>query len=91
MRSRPRKSARMKIDTDRINNLLSKLQQLVPELHSRRSCTNEALTSKVLQDTCDYIRYLQREVHDLSDQLLQLLDTADIDANQAAIIRHLIA
>ncbi|KAI4381347.1 hypothetical protein MLD38_007426 [Melastoma candidum] len=90
-RSRPRNSSRTKIDTDKINELLSKLQQVVPELRSRRSCTNKALTSKVLQETCDYIRYLQREVHDLSNQLLQLLDTADIDTNQAAIIRHLIA
>lgn len=46
--------------------------------------------SKVLQETCNYIRSLHREVDDLSDRLSQLLDSTDGDSAQAAIIRSLL-
>lgn len=44
--------------------------------------------SKVLQETCNYIRSLHREVDDLSDRLSELLATSD--TAQAAIIRNLL-
>lgn len=44
--------------------------------------------SKVLQETCNYIRSLHREVDDLSDRLSELLATSD--TAQAAIIRSLL-
>ncbi|MBA0556261.1 hypothetical protein Golax_010487, partial [Gossypium laxum] len=47
-------------------------------------------TSKVLQETCNYIRSLHREVEDLSDRLSQLLASTDSDSDQAAIIRSLL-
>ncbi|KAE9466568.1 hypothetical protein C3L33_01527, partial [Rhododendron williamsianum] len=46
--------------------------------------------SKVLQETCNYIKNLNREVDDLSDRLSQLLETIDADSAEAAIIRSLI-
>ena len=46
--------------------------------------------SKVLQETCNYIRSLHTEVDDLSERLSQFLATIDADAAEAAIIRSLI-
>lgn len=46
--------------------------------------------SKVLQETCNYIRNLHREVDDLSDRLSELLENTDPDSDQAAIIRTLL-
>lgn len=51
---------------------------------------SQASASKVLQETCNYIRNLHKEVDDLSDRLSQLLSTIDADSPEAAIIRSLI-
>ncbi|XP_060194327.1 transcription factor PRE6-like [Lycium barbarum] len=77
-----------RISDDQIIELVSKLQQLLPEIRNRRS--NKASASKVLQETCNYIRNLHKEVDDLSDRLSQLLSTIDADSPEAAIIRSLI-
>ena len=61
-----------------------------------RIITNEHLinlcgqvsAAKVLQETCNYIRSLNREVDDLSERLSELLATTD--SAQAAIIRSLL-
>ncbi|TQD87412.1 hypothetical protein C1H46_027002 [Malus baccata] len=76
------------ISDDQITDLVSKLQQLLPEIRPRRS--NKASASKVLQETCNYIRNLHREVDDLSERLSELLATTDMDNDQAAIIRSLL-
>ncbi|KVI09118.1 transcription factor PRE6-like [Cynara cardunculus var. scolymus] len=77
-----------RITDEQIIELVSKLQQLLPELRNRRS--NKASASKVLQETCNYVRSLHKEVDDLSDRLSQLLSTIDDDSPQASIIRSLI-
>ncbi|CAH1437627.1 unnamed protein product [Lactuca virosa] len=77
-----------RITDDQIIELISKLQQLLPELRNRRS--NKASASKVLQETCNYVRSLHKEVDDLSDRLSQLLSTIDDSSPQASIIRSLI-
>ncbi|XP_009602440.1 transcription factor PRE5 [Nicotiana tabacum] len=77
-----------RISDDQIIELMSKLQQLLPEIPTRR--TNKASASKVLQETCNYIRSLHKEVDDLSDRLSQLLSTIDADSPEAAIIRSLL-
>ncbi|XP_076955666.1 transcription factor PRE6-like [Bidens hawaiensis] len=77
-----------RIKDDQIVELVSKLQQLLPELRNRRS--NKASASKVLQETCNYVRNLRKEVDDLSDRLSRLLSTIDDDSPQASIIRSLI-
>lgn len=87
-RSRSRQSGvSTEISDAQINDLVTKLQQLVPEL-SRRS--HKVSAAKVLQETCNYIKNLHREVDDLSDRLSQLLDTIDPNSAQAAIIRSLL-
>ncbi|BFG32739.1 hypothetical protein CerSpe_190130 [Prunus speciosa] len=87
-RSRSRQSGGARISDDQINDLVSKLQQLLPEIrNSRRSDKVSAAT--VLQETCNYIRSLHREVDDLSERLSELLATTD--SAQAAVIRSLLS
>ncbi|XP_034216656.1 transcription factor PRE3 [Prunus dulcis] len=88
LRSRSRQSGGARISDDQINDLVSKLQQLLPEIrNSRRSDKVSAAT--VLQETCNYIRSLHREVDDLSERLSELLATTD--SAQAAVIRSLLS
>ncbi|KAL6509548.1 Proteasome subunit beta type-1 [Orobanche gracilis] len=86
-RARSRQSAgSSRITDDQINELVSKLQQLLPELHSRS--LDKRSPANVLQETCNYIRSLHREVDDLSERLSELLATTD--TTQAALIRRLL-
>ncbi|XP_014495641.1 transcription factor ILI6 [Vigna radiata var. radiata] len=86
-RSRSRQTGTSRnITDDQINDLVSKLQQLLPEIRERHS--DKVSASKVLQETCNYIRSLHREVDDLSERLSELLATTD--TAQAAIIRNLL-
>ncbi|KAG2707225.1 hypothetical protein I3843_05G126900 [Carya illinoinensis] len=87
-RSRQQSGVSSNITDEQITDLVSKLQQLIPEIRNRRS--NKVSASKVLQETCNYIRSLHREVDDLSDRLSDLLATTDTDSAQAAIIRSLL-
>ncbi|RVW82376.1 Transcription factor PRE6 [Vitis vinifera] len=87
-RSRSRQPGVSRISDDQIADLVSKLQQLIPEIRNRRS--DKVSASKVLQETCNYIRNLHREVDDLSDRLSALLASTDTDSDQAAIIRSLL-
>ncbi|GMQ10561.1 hypothetical protein CsSME_00053512 [Camellia sinensis var. sinensis] len=75
-----------RISDGQINELISKLQQLLPELRHRHS--DKVSAARVLQETCDCIRGLHREVDDLSEHLSELLATTD--SAQAAIIRSLL-
>ncbi|KAG9148665.1 hypothetical protein Leryth_025470 [Lithospermum erythrorhizon] len=77
-----------RISDDQIVELISKLQQLLPELRNNRS-SKKASSSKVLQEYVSY-KNLHREVGDLSDRLSQLLSTIDAESPEAAIIRSLI-
>ncbi|GJY52757.1 transcription factor PRE3-like protein [Tanacetum coccineum] len=86
-RSRSRQSTSSRISDDQINDLVSKLQQLLPEIRTRRS--DKVSASKVLQETCNYIRNLHREVDDLSERLSELLESTD--STQASIIRSLLS
>ncbi|XP_057530651.1 transcription factor PRE6-like [Amaranthus tricolor] len=88
-RSRSRQSGGAAISDDQIADLVHKLQQLIPEIRgSRRNSDKSA--NRVLQETCNYIRNLHREVEDLSDRLAELLASIDSDSAQAAIIRSLL-
>ncbi|CAN6585191.1 hypothetical protein ACFX13_015841 [Malus domestica] len=87
-RSRSGQSGGSRISDDQINDLVSKLQQLLPEIrNSRRS--GKVSASTLLQETCNYIRNLHREVDDLSERLSELLATTD--TAQAAVIRSLLS
>ncbi|KAL0416505.1 UNVERIFIED_CONTAM: Transcription factor PRE3 [Sesamum latifolium] len=85
-RSKNSSSGSSRISDDQINELISQLHQLLPEMHNTRSDKRSA--GKVLQETCNYIRSLEREVDDLSERLSELLATTD--ANHAALIRSLL-
>ncbi|XP_057521209.1 transcription factor PRE6-like [Amaranthus tricolor] len=85
---RSRQSGSSRISDDQIIQLVSKLQQLVPELRQHRS--DKVSASKVLLETCNYIRNLQSEMDDLSDRLSQLLTTVDANSEEARIIRSLL-
>ncbi|XAR65174.1 hypothetical protein NMG60_11009196 [Bertholletia excelsa] len=87
-RSRSRQSGESGISDDQIADLVCKLQQLIPELRGRRS--EKVSASRVLQETCNYIRSLHREVDDLSDRLSELLASTDGNSAEAAIIRSLL-
>ncbi|XP_004152438.1 transcription factor PRE3 [Cucumis sativus] len=85
-RSRSRQSSSVRISDEQITDLVHKLQQLLPEIRNRHS--DKVSAAKVLQETCNYIRSLHREVDDLSERLSELLATSD--TAQAAIIRSLL-
>ncbi|KAI4374539.1 hypothetical protein MLD38_012522 [Melastoma candidum] len=87
-RSRSRQSPSSAINDDQIIELVSKLQQLLPEMHTRRRSDKVVSASKVLQETCNYIRSLHREVDDLSERLSELLALSD--HAQADVVRSLL-
>ncbi|ERM94404.1 transcription factor ILI6 [Amborella trichopoda] len=87
-RSRSRQSGSSRITDDQIIDLVSKLQSLLPEIRNRSS--DKVSASKVLQETCNYIKSLHREVDDLSEKLSELLETTETSSAQAAIIRSLL-
>ncbi|CAF1715666.1 unnamed protein product [Brassica oleracea var. botrytis] len=87
-RSRQSSSA-LRISDDQMIDLVSKLRVLLPEIRERRR-SDKVSASKVLQETCNYIRKLHRKVDNLSDRLSQLLDSVDEDSQEAAVIRSLL-
>ncbi|CAL9185324.1 unnamed protein product, partial [Musa hybrid cultivar] len=87
-RSRSRQSGSTRITDEQINELISKLQAVLPE--ARRGGNDRVSAAKVLQETCSHIRRLHREVDDLSERLSELLDSADLNSAQAAFIRSLL-
>ncbi|KAH7847774.1 hypothetical protein Vadar_030121 [Vaccinium darrowii] len=75
--------------TDPIMTNLEVFKQLIPALRNRPS--NELSVSEVLDEICKYIRELQRQTNDLSEQISQALATIDSDTPQASILRSLLA
>ncbi|KAI3714273.1 hypothetical protein L1987_72870 [Smallanthus sonchifolius] len=88
-RSRSRQAGMSVINDAQMTELISKLQQLIPH-DINQSKSSKVSASKVLQETCNYIKSLHREVDDLSEKLSELLNSTDADSAQAAIIRSLI-
>lgn len=76
------------ISEEEINELISKLQSLLP--NSRRRGPSQASTTKLLKETCNYIKSLHREVDDLSDRLSDLMATMDHNSPGAEIIRNIL-
>ncbi|CAL9147248.1 unnamed protein product [Musa hybrid cultivar] len=96
-RARSRQStSSSRITDEQINDLVSKLQAVLPEARIRgaeraNGCLSmQVSAAKVLQETCNYIRSLHREVDDLSERLSELLATTEASSAQAAIIRSLL-
>ncbi|KAG1342462.1 transcription factor ILI5 [Elaeis guineensis] len=81
-------SRRSRITEEEINELISKLQSVLPE--ARRRGASRASASKLLKETCNYIKSLHREVDDLSDRLSDLMASMDTNSPQAEIVRSLL-
>ncbi|KAI3869241.1 hypothetical protein MKX03_023994 [Papaver bracteatum] len=84
--STSRGSSRM-ITEDELNDLLLKLQRLVPDL--RRGSSRGSM-SKTLKETCNYIRSLQQEVDNLSDKISELMSSMEITSAEADALRGLL-
>uniref|UniRef100_A0ACD5V986 Uncharacterized protein n=1 Tax=Avena sativa TaxID=4498 RepID=A0ACD5V986_AVESA len=84
------------VSEEEINELISKLQSLLPTARRRgsgsssSSSSQAASTAKMLKETCSYIKSLHREVDDLSDRLTDLMATMDTNSPAAEIIRSLL-
>ncbi|KAL8230046.1 hypothetical protein R6Q57_014946 [Mikania cordata] len=91
-RSPYRQTRSSRITDEQIVDLVYKLQQLIPQdqIHTAHSHHHKDSSAKVLEETCSYVRRLQREVEDLSQRLSELLQSMDTDSPQAAIIRTLL-
>ncbi|XP_008784341.1 transcription factor ILI5 [Phoenix dactylifera] len=81
-------SRRSRITEEEISELISKLQSALPE--ARRRGASRASASKLLKETCNYIKSLHREVDDLSDRLSDLVASLDTNSPQAEIVRGLL-
>ncbi|KAL9255619.1 Transcription factor PRE4-like protein [Drosera capensis] len=80
-----------RITDDQINELVSKLHHLLPELRNNRRSSDTVSAARVLQETCNYIRSMQREANDLSERLSEMLENDDgNNASAAALIRSLL-
>ncbi|KAK7338873.1 hypothetical protein VNO77_19507 [Canavalia gladiata] len=71
-----RRSRASKFTQNEINDLVSRLQLLLPQINQRANSRQSA--SDILQETCCHIRRLQKEVEELSERLSELMDSADI-------------
>ena len=58
--------------------------------NARGADVMQASTTKLLKETCSYIKSLHREVDDLSDRLSDLMATMDHNSPGAEIIRSLL-
>ncbi|KAG5002354.1 hypothetical protein AAZX31_08G346900 [Glycine max] len=76
MSGQRRSSRASKFTENEINELVSRLQVLLPQVNQRGNSRQSA--SKILQETCCHIRRLQEEVEQLSERLSEILDSADI-------------
>ncbi|PAN24925.1 hypothetical protein GQ55_4G275500 [Panicum hallii var. hallii] len=80
--------SRASVSEEEINELIARLQTLLPS--ARRRGGSQASTTKLLKETCSYIKSLHREVDDLSDRLSDLMATMDHNSPGAEIIRSLL-
>ncbi|CAN4092010.1 unnamed protein product [Withania somnifera] len=65
-----RKRSSLKLTQHEIDDLVLKLQALLPDSSSR--CTSTVTTSKILEEICNYIKMLDKEVDDLSLKLVSI-------------------
>ncbi|CAA0826830.1 Transcription factor PRE3 [Striga hermonthica] len=73
-----------------VNELILKLQALLPHSTSTSCNTTKIAASKVLRETCNYIKNLHKEVDDLSERLSELLANGEITNADADFIRRLL-
>ncbi|XP_022886818.1 transcription factor ILI3-like [Olea europaea var. sylvestris] len=81
-------SRRSRFTEDEINELILKLQVLLPDSSSR--CKTRVSASKILKETCNYIKKLQKDVDGLSERLSELLASRDISVVDADLLASLL-
>ncbi|KAL8118193.1 hypothetical protein AgCh_015916 [Apium graveolens] len=86
--SNRRRTGATRITDDELQELVLKLQALIPESSSR--CTTRVSSSKILKETCNYIKKLHKEVDDLSTRLGHLLDSMDSNSVDVETLRSLL-
>ncbi|KVH97737.1 Myc-type, basic helix-loop-helix (bHLH) domain-containing protein [Cynara cardunculus var. scolymus] len=92
-RSSYRQTRASMITDDQMADLIYKLQQLIPrhQIHtSHAHSDHKGCNKRILDETCNYIRSLQKEVEELSQRLSELLQSIDANSPQAAIVRSLL-
>uniref|UniRef100_A0A1J3FT75 Transcription factor PRE6 n=1 Tax=Noccaea caerulescens TaxID=107243 RepID=A0A1J3FT75_NOCCA len=87
-RSRSRQSGRCRASDNQVAELAFKLQHLIHQSYLRSF--DKVPASKILEETCNYIENLHRDVDNLSDQLSELLASMDDYTGKAAITRSLL-
>ncbi|KAL5992136.1 hypothetical protein ACLOJK_013051 [Asimina triloba] len=91
MTSRRRSMVSKEITEDEVKHLISALQALQPELQAKS--ISRAATATVIEEACDHIRRLHREIEGLSEKLAHLLEEMEErdSAGGVEIIRNLLA
>ncbi|KAG4936543.1 hypothetical protein AAZX31_18G159300 [Glycine max] len=88
MSGQRRSSRTSKFTEIEINELVSRLQVLLLQVNQRGNSRQSA--SKILQETCCYIRKLQEEVEQLSERLSELMDSVDISDIDRRTLQNLL-
>ncbi|XP_041028989.1 transcription factor PRE4-like [Juglans microcarpa x Juglans regia] len=90
---RSRTSINVADDQEIIENLVFKLQSLLPDQPNQRH-KEPVSASKILNEICTYIKSLQKEADDLSERLSRQLHsvdtTGDVDVVDVEFIRRLL-
>ncbi|XP_042514112.1 transcription factor ILI3-like [Macadamia integrifolia] len=84
-----RGSRASRITEDEIKDLIRKLQAVIPEPH-KTGTIRGASASKILNETCNYIKSLHREVEDLSERLSALMSSIDTSSAEGELMKSLL-
>nr|KYP47896.1 Transcription factor bHLH135 family [Cajanus cajan] len=88
--SRQRSSRTLRFTESEINDLMLRLQALLPQLNQTSNSRASMSLMKIIKETCSHINRLQKEVEDLGKRLAELMDSVDInDIDQEHLTRLL--
>ncbi|KAK4257180.1 hypothetical protein QN277_006802 [Acacia crassicarpa] len=76
------------LNENEINDLVWRLQALLPRLNRRTD--SRVSVSKILKETCSHIKKLQKEVEELSERVIELMESADITEIDEESLRRLL-
>ncbi|RZC08295.1 Transcription factor PRE4, partial [Glycine soja] len=79
-----------KFTESEINDLMLRLQALLPQLNQTRNSRASESLMKIMKETCSHINRLQNEVKDLGERLAELIDSVDLsDIDEECLTRLL--
>ncbi|KAL2340788.1 hypothetical protein Fmac_008728 [Flemingia macrophylla] len=88
--SSQRSSRTSRFTEKEINDMMLRLQALVPQLNQRSNSTASMSVMMIIKETCSHINRLQKEVEDLGKRLAELMDSVDISViDQESLTRLL--